>query len=199
MRDNHIKYYKRFLLLVTLLFEIISARAQNIEEDIQKIVAFYKQSDVVMLEQEISFYETYTSNKPYEIGTISLKKEKKKVYSASFDQERVVNETIDVIVDHKAKIIMINEAYPQDIEGLLSMDLLLLKKESTKVEFNKINSEINSYRFLINYGEYKQVDIWYNKNTNEVKKVILFSSEAVPFDINETKEETLKRPLPRIE
>jgi len=190
-------------LLITILAFCISSGAFYAQSDkdtiLIKISEKYQNADQLYMEQELSFYETYTTQEAYEIASVVLKKQQDKFYTKRFDQEKIVDKGLDLVIDHKARFLMIDLIDKQVFEYSTGFDLTGLKRWSYKVDYQTIDEQTGKYIFYFKVGDHTKSEIWINTTTYDVNKVVYFMKKPAPMTVGESPEETAKRALPRVE
>lgn len=164
-----------------------------------KISEKYQGLDHLYMEQEVSFYESYNAVKAYEIEQTILKKKQNRLYTKAFNQEKIVDRGLNVIVDHTAKILMVDLLDKETMDHSLGFDLIRIKELSYKAEHQKVNEQIDKCVFYFKIGDHARSEVWFNRTTYEIKKIVYYFNKPIPMNENELPEETAKRELPRVE
>lgn len=178
MRTLKYKIIKVLLLVYLLVNAACDAYSQNADEDLNKIKLKYQQVEKIMINKTINYYENYNDNEPIRIEKTVLKKTKNQLYTKSNNVETVINKGFSALVDHKTKTILLDENDQSEFQESLEIDFTAIRELSSKVTFKK-NKNDAYYTFHFKDDEYLKAELWFEKETYNVKKVIFFLQESL--------------------
>lgn len=188
-------------IIAVLLLSVGAINAQNsaITEEMKKINGSLKKYPSVKMDVSYVYYSSYSSKIPVETQKGIIKKKGDMQYWSLMGTATVVNSQYQVSIDSSYKRIFIGpKSKNSKTANLADVDFERLLKIYEK-PISVSNGKSTGLKFTCKPGihaEHKTIEIYYNKETYVVEKLVLFYTAEMPIN---TDREDGPKDKPRLE
>lgn len=142
MKIRNPKYY----LLLAILTISISAKTQNIKNDIAKLNNFYSQTSSFYADISIKIYSTPTCKEPFSTSHAVIKKKGNNFLYTLDNRLMLSNNNSYIVVDNDTKLILFSQ-HPgrENVNTPMTFDIDSLISSADSIKFNGIKGDILKY------------------------------------------------------
>jgi hypothetical protein len=177
---------RRILMMAALTVIAAAARSQNAGEDFRKMNSVYQASPGMSMEVTYRIYTDHTTRKAREVFNGVIRKKGKHEYRNMLQMVSLQNEKYQMIVDSSSKMIIVrrDEDVQKASQDLNAAEIVALLQEAAEVKYSEQGAQ---KMYKLNFRnktkfEYSSVEIYMNKKSYLLEKLVLFS--GIPTEIN---------------
>lgn len=158
------------------LLMLFGASIVYAQSDLSKVGAYINKAATYSADIEYVYYTTYSSQVPAEKMQGKFARKKNNLYMKMGAVENIMTDYFNFSIDHEEReISILARLKTGDMSkpiGVINFDTLINIKN--EIKYSSKNSEVGICEIVSDYMEYEKVEIYYNKNTFNLYKIILF-------------------------